>query len=112
MVSEHFPATWGSSYILDTPNTIVLFRIWYLSLLLPTVAAISPECQSYLMGVARSNSQFQVCALIRARPFSVCTNCYQDYSSAYNTFIELEDVSAFRSLINNDYDRHTHVFLA
>ncbi|XP_003738793.1 osteopetrosis-associated transmembrane protein 1 [Galendromus occidentalis] len=63
----------------------------FVILLLPTAAAISQECQNYLMGVAFTNSQFQVCALIRARPFSVCTMCHRDFASAYNTFIELKD---------------------
>ncbi|OQR78870.1 osteopetrosis-associated transmembrane protein 1-like [Tropilaelaps mercedesae] len=53
--------------------------------------AISDQCRLYLQYVAETNSAFEVCALLDARPFTVCTSCYENYALAYNTFVNLKN---------------------
>lgn len=55
-----------------------------------SVTAESEECRKHLTEIADSDSSFELCALLNARPFQVCRNCHDDYSAAYTLFINLQ----------------------
>lgn len=46
-------------------------------------------CGDLLNQIATDDSNFTLCALLGARPFIVCTDCYQRYAAAYTLFYNL-----------------------
>lgn len=80
-------------------SSVGLYCVHLVSLLLclsalPSVSlGLTPECKEYLKDVAQSSSGFEVCALLCARPFRVCSSCFDDYAFAHNMFVNLKSVS-------------------
>ncbi|XP_022655927.1 osteopetrosis-associated transmembrane protein 1-like isoform X1 [Varroa jacobsoni] len=77
-------------------SSVGLYCVHLVSLLLclsalPSVSlGLTPECKEYLKDVAQSSSGFEVCALLCARPFRVCSSCFDDYAFAHNMFVNLK----------------------